>query len=246
VERYFSSDGTDKFLGTQAILLSRALNVVAESVQELEFKMDSVWLSAAERQTLTLNLGDTRLKVAELLSWIERFASEEAPHLIRDAGKDGVIAIGGTLKQLRELVEAAQQGGATDNEGFTHPRVRSGLAELEGHLAEAHRLAGQIQRSQAFGITVEQDPSTSGRDNVILTIRSLGDHFHKKVRVVVDKSNGNWQSIGSVISPQDAPDNIYEIRVEFNLETVSDRQGEWVVEVKSGDNRTYQRPFYLS
>src|SRR5207237_6674124 len=47
--------GVQPFFGTQMVLLSRALAVVGESVQEVNFTMDSVFLGPAERQTLQLN-----------------------------------------------------------------------------------------------------------------------------------------------------------------------------------------------
>src|SRR5262249_16055854 len=46
---FFDLKGTDVFLGTQMVLLSRALAVVAESVEEAYFAMDSVFLGQAER-----------------------------------------------------------------------------------------------------------------------------------------------------------------------------------------------------
>jgi hypothetical protein len=43
------------YFGTQLVLVSRALAVVAEAVDEVNFTMDSVFLGPAERQTLQLN-----------------------------------------------------------------------------------------------------------------------------------------------------------------------------------------------
>lgn len=51
--------GPQPFFGTQMVLLSRALAVVGESVQEVNFTMDSVFLGPAERQTLQLNFHHT-------------------------------------------------------------------------------------------------------------------------------------------------------------------------------------------
>src|SRR6185436_18592626 len=91
-----------------------ALSVVVESVSEVAFTMDSVFLGPAERATIALDLGkDVRGKahsplfVSELLSWIERFASEEAPRLIHDSGKDGVVAMKETLTQLALFAQLA-------------------------------------------------------------------------------------------------------------------------------------------
>jgi hypothetical protein len=127
--------GYEPYLGTQLVLVSRDLAVVAESVQEVNFTMDSVFLGPAERQTLQLNFSDSKNKgltihdlpmppptrsgtftfpdgtsplfVAELLDWIDRFTSEEGPRLIQDAGKDGVSALKPTLDWLRKFARGA-------------------------------------------------------------------------------------------------------------------------------------------
>lgn len=52
----FDRAGQDSFLGTELLLLSRTLAVVAESVDEVRYSMDSVFLGDAQRQTLTLML----------------------------------------------------------------------------------------------------------------------------------------------------------------------------------------------
>jgi len=253
--RHFNPNGTDKFLGTQAILLSRAFNVVAESVQELEFKMDSVWLGAAERQTVTLNLGGTTLTIAELLSWVEQFASEEAPRLIRDAGKDGVIALQPTLEELHRLVHAARDDNATPNASFRQSRVQTGLAELEGHLAGALRLTGQIQRVQDFDfeITITQDPDTIGKPNVTFVIRSRGNHFWEEsgTRVLLLHDTG-----ARVLAKVELPAvskkatthpewPIHEIRATFDLKRLRTVKGEWTIRVET-EGRIIERPVYVS
>ena len=100
-KNYFIRDGIKKgfspFFGTQLVLLSRALDVVAQSVQDAYFAMDSVFMGDAERQVAQLNFAglwvhvldpETGLKkaeqfgehtsglfVAELLDWVDRSAS---------------------------------------------------------------------------------------------------------------------------------------------------------------------------
>ena len=63
---------------------------------------------------MALNLGQdsggnrrSPLFVSELLSWIERFAAEEAPRLIHDSGKDGVVAMKDTLAQPAQFATFA-------------------------------------------------------------------------------------------------------------------------------------------
>jgi hypothetical protein len=169
--------GVEPFFGTQMVLLSRALAVVGESVQEVNFTMDSVFLGPAERQTLTLNYDGTSfnlpnvpppgstlypfpsptspLFVAELLDWIDRVASEEGPRLIQDAGKDGVFALSPTLQNLRSLARGAltlPYGGVQDPtsvpKGYTTSRVQRSISELADSLDAALLLASKIQGLQ--------------------------------------------------------------------------------------------------
>jgi len=102
------NDVANKFLGTQLVRLSQALNVIVESVHEAYDAMDSVFFGPEERDVTEIEFdGQPRITVAELLSWVEHFAGEEAPQLLEDSGKDGVDAVKATLVQLKALVEAA-------------------------------------------------------------------------------------------------------------------------------------------
>ena len=137
----------EPFLGTQLVLLSRDLEVIAESVREVEFAMDSVFLGPAERQTLELRFpvdlarplasDGPPIFVSELLSWVERFATEEGRQLIDDGGRQGVVAFRPTVELLQALVEAAQVTpvGVQDPNrmpaAYRRPRVQRALAELE-------------------------------------------------------------------------------------------------------------------
>lgn len=121
---YFERPSTKPFFGTQLVLLSRQLSVVAESVDELRLTMDSVFIGNAERQTLPITfptlvtLPDQTTEPAatntmfleELLSWVSTFASTEGPTLIQDGGKYGVqYSFLPTAKMLRNLVSGAQK-----------------------------------------------------------------------------------------------------------------------------------------
>src|SRR5215471_10775684 len=85
---------TKPFFGTQLVLLSRQLSVVAESTDEVRFTLDSVFVGPAERQSTKLNYplvpGLKSIFLEDLLSWIQNFATEEGPRLIQDGGKFGV------------------------------------------------------------------------------------------------------------------------------------------------------------
>jgi hypothetical protein len=51
---------TTPFFGTQLVLLSRQLSVIAESVNEVRFTLDSVFIGPAERQTLQIEFQISR------------------------------------------------------------------------------------------------------------------------------------------------------------------------------------------
>jgi hypothetical protein len=159
----------EPFLGTQLVLLSRDLEVIAESVHEVEFALDSVFLGPSERQTLELRFppgsasaalgtGGTVARssppmfVSELLSWVERFATEEGRQLIDEGGKQGVaVAFRPTILLLQALVHDArvQPAGAQDParmpDAYRRARVQRALAELESQLAAAAARVEQIR-----------------------------------------------------------------------------------------------------
>jgi hypothetical protein len=190
LQRQFFTRGQDKgpepFFGTQLVLLSRALEVVAESVQEVSFAMDSVFLGPAERQTTELEFanqtiqlspptepddrdsatytfpgGTSPLFVAELLDWVDRFATKEGISLVQDGGKDGIKAFRRITDDLRKfmhgaLIKHSVGGGRVDGAqergslppGFSTPRVQRALQELANQLDETHKLAFPIQSPQ--------------------------------------------------------------------------------------------------
>jgi 5-hydroxyisourate hydrolase-like protein (transthyretin family) len=173
---FFDPTTGTPFLGTQLVLLSRSLAVTAESVTEVGFTLDSVFLGAAERlairltfpatdtdledsrnQTITVPGGTPSILLGELLSWVERVASEEGPRLLQDGGKDGATALTPVLNRLRILVRASLvTTGSGTNQGLQSPdslpagyvtaRVQRALVELAKYLDDTFDLASRIQR----------------------------------------------------------------------------------------------------
>ena len=188
------------FLGTQLVLLSRTLDVVVEGVQEVAFVMDSVFLGPAERQTILLKFGTQYqpMYFADLMGWVERFASEEGPRIIQDSGKDGVGAFAATVKQLRDLVVAAQltssPGGlqkASDREipkAYAASRVQSAMRELAGDLEEAFDLATRVRRvpSPTIGAAVySPDPLHPSMLPKTVSVNIYGTHFAPKATAIL-------------------------------------------------------------
>lgn len=148
---FFQTD--DVFFGTQMVLLSRSLGVVVESVDEVRYAMDSVFLGSAERQSLRLEFADEApIFIADLLDWTQRFASDEGPHLIREGGKRGVRSSIATLEELKRLwrdarttANGGQQKPQDAPEGYATKRVQSAIDELGDHIAEALELADAVK-----------------------------------------------------------------------------------------------------
>ncbi|HKI04665.1 MAG TPA: hypothetical protein VKK31_21980 [Thermoanaerobaculia bacterium] len=150
---YFDRKGSDVFLGPQFVLLSRAFAVIAEQVRETYFTLDSVFVGPAERETTLLHFhhNEPALTLAELLEWAERFASEEAPQLMREAGKDGVIAFRPTLHRLVRLFEQAvslsRRSSHNPSPGVHTRRVGNALDSVLLQLRSAENLAQPLSRT---------------------------------------------------------------------------------------------------
>ncbi len=149
--QFFDRSSTvEPFLGTQLVLVSRQLNVVAESVHEAYNAMNSVFLGESERQTIELVFTNPKrpsLFVSELLMWVERFATEEGTLLIRDAGKAGVKAFFPTITRLFDAVRDSRIPPQDQNRlpaAYRTARVQRSLAELETHLKRLADLAGKF------------------------------------------------------------------------------------------------------
>ena len=104
----FTRTTTDAYLGTHTVFIERALSCVSESVHEVYRAMDSVFLGGAERETITLDISDGGVTIAELLDWIDDIATVRGFDIIREGGKDGIIhALAPTLSRLALLLASA-------------------------------------------------------------------------------------------------------------------------------------------
>ncbi len=141
------------FLGTQLVLISQALASIADQVQDAYDALDSVYLGPAERQTTILNFfGEfAPITLAELLGWVQDFATNEGPQLLQDAGKDGVVAFRSTINRLQYLlyltVQLSKSGGNNPARGFHTYRVQVALADVCQGLRLVDRESDKIRRS---------------------------------------------------------------------------------------------------
>jgi hypothetical protein len=162
--RFFGLGTATPFFGTQLVLLSRQLSVVAESVDEVRFTLDSVFIGPAERQTLALqfdpSVSKDSLFAEDLFNWIQSFATDEGPRLIQDGGKFGVrFSFLPIARQLQGLVRTAHDPNLLDH-GFRTFRVQRALKQLGEQLDELVTLASPISH------VIEEEPTNAEFDAI--------------------------------------------------------------------------------
>jgi hypothetical protein len=219
-------------LGTILIWLSRGLEAVCESVDDLAFALDSVYVDAAQRQVIELRFADLTVDVpdlpltrntttpypfkpheaplllSDLLDWITRVSRDEGPRIIQDAGKDGVLQFEPQLNKLRILVHAARKvarHGATLPAGMQTPRVSRAFQVLAAQLDEATNLAGLVKREPIPQIA-EVTGVTPGPGGTIV-IAIAGNNLHRSDTAVLTAANrGDLPELRAVaLVPPGAP-----------------------------------------
>jgi hypothetical protein len=189
---FFGLGTTTPFYGTQLVLLSRQLSVVSESIDEVRFTLDSVFIGPAERQTLQLQFGpgDQPLFAEDLFNWVQNFATEEGPRLIQDGGKFGVrSSFLPIVQQLKYLVESAQDPNPRNRglpAGFHTFRVQRALKQLGDELDELVNLASRIQH------VIEAEPTKvelNEMKTLLLSPRSTLEASPKQVNFGVQTLN---------------------------------------------------------
>jgi hypothetical protein len=156
--QFFATTSTP-FLGTQLVLISRQLGVVSETVNEVRFVLDSVFIGPSERQTVLINFASLGLVqfanvppiyLEDLLSWAESFVTDEAPGVIQAGGKFGLgEEFCSMIWQLSQQVYGTllfAQGPAT-TPGLNTVRVLTSLQKLAGQLYELYSRAYPVGES---------------------------------------------------------------------------------------------------
>lgn len=171
---YSENSGSGAFVGSQLVLLSQALSVVAESVNEVYRIMDLVFLGPAERQSVWIDFTKTIVKTTEdslppghfplpdgklykdglqltppmsiesLLSWTIRFATQEGPSLARSGGKIGIAK---SLAQTADKLMILMQAASyvpVPNTAFRRAGVIRAMKDLAFQLYQVKRLAQEL------------------------------------------------------------------------------------------------------
>jgi len=140
------------FFGTQLVLISRQFTVIAETVNEVRFALDSVFIGPNERQALLLEFSDQAFApmfLEDVLNEVEGFASDEGPRLLRDGGKISVTNnILPVVQSLQNLVEEAHEPSNINvlPDGFKTARVRNSLDDLNDQLEALVVLIQQVEQ----------------------------------------------------------------------------------------------------
>jgi hypothetical protein len=125
-------------LGLGQVHVERALGVVAQSVQETEAALDSVFFDEDQRRSVRVGRTDDAMSVEDLLEWVSSYATEEGPQLVHEAGSRGIEAVGHTAEDLQQEVQAFRRFINRSADGrypaLRHPRVGNALAEIESGL----------------------------------------------------------------------------------------------------------------
>lgn len=156
------ADGGGGFLGTTLVRLSQELAVAAAQVDEVTATLDSVFITAPERQTLLLSR-DSSITLEGLLTWIRDLTSFEIQKMIQSGGKDAVEhAVTPLLAKVETLlaekvllglpspvgtIRLVIDGDITRPAGFHTARVQLALYELYQHVHQARQTAQRVHRN---------------------------------------------------------------------------------------------------
>jgi len=155
--RDFFAGTVNPFFGTQLVLITRALNVAAESIREVYAALDAVLIGPAERETLSVPVGTgsaaTTVFLGGLLEWADRFLTTDAPALIDSAGREGALSLDPTLKVLSAQVAAFIPTPPSVPPGFptlyANAIVVSTLTALQGAIDNTRTLIDQLDLGDA-------------------------------------------------------------------------------------------------
>jgi hypothetical protein len=140
------------FFGTQLVLISRQFSVIAETVNEVRFALDSVFIGPSERQTLLLQFADPNLPsmfVEDFLHEVEQLVTTEGPRLIQDGGRlavnNNILPVVISLEHLADQARNPTNLG-TLPDGYRTARVQRTLDDLDDQLSDLINLARPVGR----------------------------------------------------------------------------------------------------
>jgi hypothetical protein len=243
----------EPFLGTQLVLLSQGLEALAEAVRDAYDAMNSVFLGPAERQTTFLRLpGQPLITLAELLKWVDDFATVEGLKLLQDGGKEGVQVLAFTASKLHTLVKLTQEKSASSSgnptRAFHTARSQRALEEIRANLGTVLEEAGQIRRPDETLTNFPEIQSVSPRTVALskpptspIAIKGsnlLGGSVSSEVKVTLISEN---QPQIVVKIPVD--DTSTDSRVTFQFaDWINIKPGDWALTLENASGEDYRDP----
>jgi hypothetical protein len=202
-KQYFKlgPSNTQAFLGTQLVLISRQFSVIVETVNEVRFTLNSVFIGPSERQTLLLEFepsdGIDPIFLEDVLLQIESFASDEGPRLIQNGGRLSVTNnVAPVVKTLRHLASKIRKPANRNKlpDGFRTIRVKNALDDLHDQLRALEDLAGGVGRDLpaleggllVFPQELAFDANTQSQT---LTIANIGNSKLTQVTLSFNQAN---------------------------------------------------------
>jgi len=140
------------FFGTQLVLLSRQYSAIAETVNEVRFALDSVFIGPGERQTLLLQFANPAFPamfLEDVLREIEEHATDEGPRLLQDGGRISVTNnILPIVRNYRALVRESHRPTNLRSlpDGYRTVRVQRALDDLHDQLKALIDLAIPVEQ----------------------------------------------------------------------------------------------------
>jgi hypothetical protein len=214
---FFVQPGTPAFFGTQLVLISRQFNVIVETVNEMRFTLDSVFIGPAERQALLLEFADPALPprfLEGMLIEIEAFVGQEAPQLLKDGGKITVTNnILPVTRALHNMVVEAHNPTNLDElpDGFRTARVRNSLDDLQEQLERLVELVKQVEQEVPLSedkLSISTIFRGGDQSSSILTL--LGEGIEPGVE-------GSISSVTAYVVPQENMTFYSAQRVDIDL-----------------------------
>jgi len=239
--------GNEAFFGTQLVLISRQFNVIAETVDEVRFALDSVFIGPAERQSLLLEFGGaTAPPPMYLEDMLEEFVNftTEGPRLLRDGGRisvsNNILPIANSLLNLVDASHAPANI-ADLPDGFRTARVQKSLDDLEDQLIALINLVGQVKQNiptseDRLAITGIANLSADG----FVSMSLIGRNFDVSTAVTINSS------VAVIVAPIDISFLSSEvIEISFDPTPLEDGPHDITVTKRDGQSATLTEAFTL-
>jgi len=243
--KLLSGIGPGAALGTILIWLSRGLEAVCESVGDLMFALDSVFVDAAQRQVIELRFNGLTVDVPEvpfkgnppktvpehldhqapmflsdLLDWVLRVSQDEGPRIIQDAGKDGVLAFKPVLDTLRILVRATVK---IAHGHHAHNAMPAGMRTPRVDRA-IKVLAAQLDEAANLASLVRVEPAPQIASATILDLKGnpvlpgglSGPHAPGQISIVMTGSNFRGPAKAILAAEQNEDLDVLRANVAIN------------------------------